>query len=73
MKGIPNPMWGTTFRIEDPLNPGVTFNDDGTNSLQPATDAGSVTLGGTNYLLKKLTIISPPQGAMPSPSREHLM
>ena len=59
----PTPMWGTTFRIEDPLNPGVTFNDDGTNSLQPATDAGSVTLGGTNYLLKKLTIISPATGS----------
>ncbi len=39
----PTPMWGTSFRVEDPLNPGTTFNDDGTNSKQPATDAGSVT------------------------------
>ena len=45
------------------MNPGATFNDDGTNSKQPVTDAGSVTLGGIKYLLKKLTIISPTTGS----------
>lgn len=59
----PTPMWGTTFRVADPLNPGATFNDDGTNSTQPVTDAGSVTLGGIKYLLKKLTILPPTTGS----------
>lgn len=59
----PTPMWGTTFRVADPLNAGVPFNDDGTNSQQPATDAGSVTLGSVNYLLKKLTIMPAASGS----------
>ena len=59
----PTPMWGTAFRVADPLNPSATFNDDGTNSKQPVTDAGSVTLGGIKYLLKKLTLIPPTTGS----------
>jgi uncharacterized protein with beta-barrel porin domain len=49
----PTPMWGTTFRYQDPIS-GAVFNDDGTNSQNPAVDAGSLPLGGVTYLLKTL-------------------
>ena len=49
-------MWGETygFRIEDPLNAGVFFNNDGTNSSNPVINGGSATVGGVTYLLKQL-------------------
>jgi len=52
---IPTPMWGKTFRCQDPISGGL-FNGDGTNSKNPVVDAGTQTLGGVTgtYLLKKL-------------------
>ncbi len=49
----PTPMWGTTFRYQDPLS-GAAFNPDGTNSLNPVVAAGSQTVNGVNYFLKSL-------------------
>ncbi len=49
----PTPMWGATFRYQEPLS-GAAFNADGTNSLNPVIDAGSQTINSVNYLLKTL-------------------
>jgi uncharacterized protein with beta-barrel porin domain len=49
----PTPMWGTTFRYQDPLS-GAAFNPDGTNSSNPVVSAGSQTVNSVNYLLKSL-------------------